>query len=165
MNRPHCDPQRVFELAEGELPAQTERELRGHMDACPACRALYREELELSARIASLDVGETRSVCRNVAMDLPTRLTAVRIAWASLAVVLLAIATISLSLDGTNPAALVIDVLGAFWGFVSGLTDVAESLLVVAGPALLLALGIGALVDLAIAGVVFSVFRRRAREA
>lgn len=165
MNRPQCDPERVFELAEGELPTETEREVRAHLEACPACTALYKEELELSARIASMELGETRSVCRNVAMDLPTRLTAVRIAWAGLAVVLLAVATLSLSLDGTNPAALVVDVLGAFWGFVSGLADVAESLLVVAGPALLVALGFGALVDLVIAGVVLSVSRRRAREA
>lgn len=98
-------------------------------------------------------------------MDLPTRLTGARVAWACLALALLVITMLSLSLDGTNPAALAIDALEAFWGFVAGLADIAESLLVVAGPVLLLALGIGAVVDLVIAGVVLSVSRRRAREA
>jgi uncharacterized membrane protein len=53
----------------------------------------------------------------------------------------------------------------AFWGFVSGLAEVAEAFLVAAGPGLLVALGVGAILDLLIAGVVFSVSRRRAREA
>lgn len=162
---PRCDPERIFEFADGGLSQEAEREVRGHIYSCAACRALYREELELSSRIEALELGETRSVCREVAMDLPTRLTGARVAWACLALALLVITMLSLSLDGTNPAALAIDALEAFWGFVAGLADIAESLLVVAGPVLLLALGIGAVVDLVIAGVVLSVSRRRAREA
>ena len=98
-------------------------------------------------------------------MALPTRLVGGRILWAGLAVALLAAVSLALSLDGTNPAALVVDSVVAFWGFVSGLAEVAEAFLAPAGTALLVALGIGAVVDLLIAGVVFSVSRRRAREA
>jgi len=126
---------------------------------------LYKEELDLSASIGSLEVGETRSVCREVAMALPTRLLGGRILWAGLATALLAAVSVALSLDGTNPAALVVDSVVAFWGFVSGLAEVAEAFLATAGPALLVALGVGTVVDLLIAGVVFSASRRRAREA
>ena len=98
-------------------------------------------------------------------MALPTRLMGGRILWAALALALLGAVSLALSLDGTNPAALVVDLVGAFWGFVSGLAEVAEAFLVAAGPAILVALGAGALLDLLIVGVVFSVSRRRAREA
>lgn len=162
---PRCDPERVFELADGGLSPEAEREVRDHVDRCPNCRELYKEELTLSACIGSLAVGESRSVCREVAMALPTRLVGGRILWAGLAMALLGAVSLALSLDGTNPAALAVDSVVAFWGFVSGLAEVAEAFLVAAGPALLVALGVGAVVDLLIAGVVFSVSRRRAREA
>ncbi len=162
---PCCDPERVFELADGGLSPEAEREARGHVDRCPGCRELYREELNLNACISSLAVGPTRSVCREVAMALPTRLVGGRILWAGLAVALLATVSLALSLDGTNPAALAVDSVVAFWGFVAGLAEVAEAFLAAAGPALLVALGVGAVLDLLIAGVVFSVSRRRAREA
>ncbi|QIN82364.1 hypothetical protein GBA63_06635 [Rubrobacter tropicus] len=168
MNRPggpRCDPKRVFELADGELPPEEGREVLDHLDRCPSCKKLYMEELELSACMGGLEVGETPSVCREVAMALPTRLMGARVLWAGLAVVLLVAVSVALSLDGTNPAAFVLDSVGAFWGFVSGLAEVAEAFLVAAGPALLVALGVGAVLDLLIAGVVFSVSRRRAREA
>ena len=42
----------------------------------------------------------------SVAMDLPTRPTGVRLAWAGLALTLLVLAAVSLSLDGTSPVAL-----------------------------------------------------------
>jgi len=162
---PRCDPERVFELADGALPAEAEQEVRTHLVRCPACRDLYEDELRLSACIGSLEVGEARSVCREVAMALPTRLVGGRILWAGLALALLGAVCVALSLDGTNPAALALDSVVAFWGFVSGLAEVAEAFLAAAGPALLVALGVGAILDLLIAGVVFSVSRRRAREA
>ena len=162
---PRCDPERVFELADGGLPAETELEVRAHLGGCPACRELYEDELRLSACIGSLEVGEARSVCREVAMALPTRLVGGRILWAGLALALLGTVSLALSLDGTNPPALALDSVVAFWGFVSGLAEVAEAFLVAAGPGLLVALGVGAILDLLIAGVVFSVSRRRAREA
>ena len=162
---PCCDPEKVFELADGGLSPEAEREVRDHVGRCSGCQKLYREELTLNASIGSLAVGETRSVCREVAMALPTRLVGGRILWAGLALALLAAISLALSLDGTNPAALAVDSVVAFWGFVSGLAEVAEAFLAAAGPALLVALGIGAIVDLLIAGVVFSVSRRHAREA
>jgi anti-sigma factor RsiW len=162
---PCCDPERLFELADGGLSPEAEREVRDHVGRCPACMELYREELDLSASIGSLEVGPTRSVCREVAMALPTRLVGGRILWAGLAVMLLGVVSLALSFDGTNPAALAVDSVVAFWGFVSGLAEVAEAFLAAAGPALLVALGVGAVVDLLIAGVVVSVSRRRAREA
>src|SRR5918998_360801 len=112
---PRCDPERVFELADGGLSPEAECEARAHVNRCPECRELYEDELRLSARIGSLEVGPTRSVCQEVAMALPTRLVGGRIVWAGLA--------------------------------------------------LLVAFGLGAVVDLLIAGVVLSVSRRRAREA
>ena len=162
---PRCDPQRVFELADGGLPPEAEREARAHVDRCSACRELYEDELRLSARICSFRLGETRSVCREVAMALPTRLIGGRVLWAGLALMLLAAVSLALSLDGTNPASLAVDSVGTFWGFVSGLAEVAEAFLVAAGPTLLVAFGVGAVLDLLIAGVVLSVSRRRAREA
>lgn len=162
---PFCDPERVFELAEGELSPDDEGSIRAHLNGCEACRKLYEEELRLNACIDAVELGEARSVCREVAMELPTRLAGVRVVWAGLATVLLAAASLAFSLDGTNPVSFVVEALGAFWGFVSGLANVAESFLVAAGPVLLLSLGVGALVDLAIAGVILSVARRRAREA
>ena len=162
---PRCDPKEVFELADGGLPPGRGPEVRAHLERCPSCKRLYEEELELSSRMGALEVGEARSVCREVAMALPTRLAGVRILWAGLATALLAAVSLALSLDGTNPAALVVDAVGAFWGFVSGLAEVAEAFFVTAGPVLLVAFGVGAVLDLLIAGAVFSVSRRRAREA
>lgn len=162
---PRCDPEKIFELADRGLPPEGELEVRTHLDHCPSCESLYKEELELSACMGELEVGETRSVCREVALALPTRLVGVRILWAGLATALLVAAYLTLSFDGTDPAALAVGSVGAFWGFVSGLADVAEAFLVTTGPALLVALGVGAVLDLLIAGVVYSVSRRRAREA
>jgi anti-sigma factor RsiW len=162
---PRCDPKKVFEFADGGLPPEREREVRNHLDRCPTCRRLYEEELDLSTCMGTLEFEEARSVCREVAMALPTRLVGVRILWAGLATALLVAVSLALSLDGTNPAALAVDSVGAFWGFVSGLAEVAEAFLVAAGPALFVALGVGAVLDLLIAGAVFSVSRRRAREA
>lgn len=160
-----CDPEGVFELAEGEISPERELAVRTHMDRCPGCKELYEEELNLNARLGKLEVGETRSVCREVAMSLPTRPMMVRMIWVGLAGALLLATVLALGLDGTNPAAYAIEVLGAFWGFVSGLSDATEALLVAVGPMLLLALGLGAILDLLIAGAVFSISRRRAREA
>jgi hypothetical protein len=58
-----------------------------------------------------------------------------------------------------------VDALVMFRGFVSGSADVVRVFLVAVGPALLVALAVGALLDLIIAAVYLSVSRRRAREA
>ena len=162
---PGCDPEGVFELADGDLSPERELEVRTHLDHCPSCGDLYEEELNLNACLGELEMGEPSSVCREVAMSLPNRTMVARLVWVGLAGVLLLTAVIALGLNGTNPAAFAVEALGTFWGFVSGLSDATEALLVAVGPALLLALGVGAVVDLLIAGAVFSISRRRTREA
>jgi predicted anti-sigma-YlaC factor YlaD len=162
-----CDPEAVFELADGALGAERAREAQAHLDACPGCRELYEEELQLNALLRSTELAEprARSVCPMVAMALPTRPLKARILWASVALVLLLISSLVLSLEGKNPAVFVANELGLFWGVVSGLADVAGTTLVAAGPILLVALAVGALLDLCLAAVLLWMTRRRAREA
>jgi hypothetical protein len=132
---------------------------------CRGCRDHFERELRLNASLGSLDFDEPRSVCRGVAMALPTRSLRARLLWATLAVVLLLTASVTLMLGGTNLAALFVEVLGVFWGFVAGLADVIRVVFAAVGPALLVALALGALVDLVVVAVYLSVSRRRAREA
>lgn len=164
MNGLPCDPEPIFELADGSLGPEREREVRTHLSGCRSCQALYRRELRLNASLGSLQFEETRSVCPGVAMALPTRSMKARLLWAGLAVVLLLTTSVALVLFGTNVAVLVIDALNAFWGFVAGFADVVQVVFTAFGSALLVALGVGALVDLVIAAVYLSVSRRRARE-
>jgi hypothetical protein len=98
-------------------------------------------------------------------MALPTRSLRARLLWAGLAVVLLLITSVTMMLGGTNFAAIFLEALSVFWGFVAGLADVIQVVFAAVGPALLVALAVGAVVDLAIAAVYLSVSRRRAREA
>src|ERR671916_115168 len=130
-----CDPQVIFELADGELGPGRAREVRDHMEACPGCRKLYERELELNASLHSLEFGQARSVCPGVAMALPTRPLKARLLWAILALTLLLISSLALSLDGTNPAVFAMNELGLFWGVVSGFADVVRTTLVAAGAA------------------------------
>ena len=160
-----CDPEPIFELADGSLAPEREREVREHLKDCRRCLSLYERELRLNASLSSLEFGEAGSVCQVVAMALPTRSIRVRLLWAGLALVLLLTTSVALILYGTNLAVLVIDALNVFWGFVAGLADVVQVVFAAVGPALLVALGIGALVDLIIGVVYLSVSRRRAREA
>ena len=161
----HCNPEPIFELADGSVGPEREREVRAHLGACEACRSLYERELQLNASLGSLDFEQPRSVCRGVAMALPTRSVRARLLWAVLAVVLLLTASAAMLLEGSNLAALVIETAGVFWGFVAGMADVVQVVFAVVGPVLLVALAVGAVVDLAIAAVYLAVFRRRAREA
>jgi hypothetical protein len=166
MNAPRrCDPQAIFELADGALGAERGREVRDHLEACPGCRKLYEKEQELNAFLDSLEFAESRSVRPGVVMALPTRPLKARLLWAALALALLLLALIALSLDGTNPAVFAVNTLGVFWGFVSGFADVSQTILVVAGPVLLGALVVGALLDLFLAAALLWTTRRRTREA
>ena len=162
-----CDSEAVFELADGALGADRAREARAHLDGCPGCRELYERELDLNAILRSVELADPRprSVCPMVAMALPTRPLKARILWASLALILLAVASLALSLDGTNPMVFAVNALGVFWGVVAGLADVIQTMLVAAAPLLLLALAVGTLLDLCLAAALFWTTRRRAREA
>jgi len=162
---PHCDPEPIFELADGSLGPEREREVRAHLRDCQGCRNLYERELRLNTSLGSLDFEHPRSVCPGVAMALPTRSLRARLLWAGLAVVLLLTTSLTMMLGGSNLAAFFMEAVGVFWGFVVGMADVIQVVFAVVGPALLVALGVGAVVDLAIAAVYLAVFRRRAREA
>ena len=160
----HCDPEPIFELADGSLGQEREREVRTHLRDCERCRNMYEGELRLNASLGSLEFEQPRSVCQGVAMALPTRSVRARLLWAGLAVVLLLITSVTMMLGGTNIAALFLETVSVFWGFVAGLADVMQVVFAAIGPALLVALAVGAVVDLAIAAVYLSVSRRRARE-
>ena len=160
-----CDPEAIFELADGALGPEREQEVRAHLLRCRGCRELYEGELDLNASLVSLEFEEPRSVCRGVAMAIPTRSVGIRLLWAGLALTLLSVAALALVLGGTNPAVSAADALGAFLGFVAGFVDVTRVLFAATGQVLLAALAVGALLDLAIAGAFLAVSRRRAREA
>jgi hypothetical protein len=164
-----CDPEKVFELAEGSLETDQEREVRGHLASCAGCRELYERELDLSVYLSSLDysrVCSSRPVYQGVVMALPTRPTKVRILWGLLAGALLLAALVSLELNGTEPVSLAMTVLGNCWGLIAGSAHVARAVFAAAGTTILLALALGALTDVLIALAVVSVSRgRRAREA
>jgi predicted anti-sigma-YlaC factor YlaD len=161
---PYCDPEPIFELADGSLDPEREREVRTHLRECQDCRSLYERELRLNASLGSLDFEQPRSVCPGVAMALPTRSLRARMLWAGLAIVLLLTTSVTMMLGGSNLAAFFMEAVGVFWGFVAGMADVVQVGFAVVGPALLLALAVGAVVDLAIAAVYLAVSRRRARE-
>ena len=166
MNGPRrCDPQVIFELADGALGPERAREVRAHLRACPGCHKLYEKEKELNAALDSLEFAEARSVCPGVVMALPTRPLKTRLLWAALSLALLLVASLALSLDGTTPAVFAVNALGVFWGVVSGFADAAQTILVAAGPVILAALVVGALLDLSLAAALLWTTRRRAREA
>jgi anti-sigma factor RsiW len=160
-----CNPQVIFELADGALGPERAREVRGHLEACPDCRKLHEKEQELNAFLGSLEFAESRSIRRGVVMALPTRPLKARLLWAALALALLLAASLALSLDGTHPAVFAVNALGVFWGVVSGFADVAQTILVAAAPVILVALAVGALLDLFLAAALLWTTRRRAREA
>lgn len=79
--------------------------------------------------------------------------------------VLLLTASVAMVFFGTNLAVIFVDAMNVFWGFVVGLADVIQVVFAAIGKALLIALAIGAFVDLVIAAVYLGVSRRHAREA
>jgi hypothetical protein len=161
-----CDPEPIFELADGSISPEREREVRKHLRDCGDCLELYERELRLNASLGSLAFEEPRrSVCRPVAMALPTRSLRARLLWAGLAVVLLLTTSTTMMVGGINPAALAVEALSVFWGFVLGLADVIQVVFAAVGPALLVAFAVGAFLDLAVVAAFLSVSRRRAREA
>jgi hypothetical protein len=160
-----CDPESVFELADGSLAPEREREIRTHLRDCQGCLDLYERELRLNASLGSLEFEQTNSVCRGVAMALPTRSARARLLWAALAVVLLLATSVATMLYGANLAVPFIDAMNVFLGFVAGFADVIQVVFAAIGQALLIVLAIGAFMDLVLATVYLAVSRRRAREA
>ena len=164
-----CDPEKVFELADGGLSVDQEREVREHLASCPGCRELYERERDLSACLGSLDFSRTHrgSVCQSVAMALPTRSLQARVLWGLLAGALLVAALVSLELHGREPVIPVMSILSACWGLMVGSTELTRAVFSAAGTTILLALALGTLADVLIAlTVVFIRNRgRRVREA
>lgn len=164
-----CDPEKVFELADGGLSVDQEREVREHLASCPGCRELYERERDLSACLGSLDFSRMprRSVCQSVAMALPTRSLQARVLWGLLAGALLVAALVSLELHGREPVIPVMSILSACWGLMVGSTELTRAVFSAAGTTILLALALGTLADVLIAlTVVFIRNRgRRVREA
>lgn len=163
-----CNPEKVFELAEGYLDHEQGRETREHLVSCSGCRELYERELELNACLSSLDFSgiRSRSVCQNVAMALPTRPKEIRFLWGVLAAALFVAALVTLELNGAEPVLLAMSGLGALWGWISGSADVARAVFAATDSTILPLLALGALLDALIALMVVTVSRgRRAREA
>lgn len=160
-----CDPEAIFELVDGSLGPARKREVRGHIEGCPGCRAMYRREVGLSRSLCSLEYSGIRpgSIPRSVAMALPTRRIRVRLLWGLLAAALLAVSLLALELYQSDPVVPVVEALGVFWGFLAGAADVARAVFAAVGPVILVALGIGALLDLAIAAAVLTAARRSRR--
>lgn len=157
-----CDPEAVFELADGALAPDRRREIRHHVETCAECAELYEKERGLNEFLSSVQLadGPERSVCRGVAMALPTRRLGARLLWAGLAVAMVLASVVVVGLDGAVPMISVSSVLGGFWGYVSGITGLLHTMLAVAGSTVLIALVAGALVDLVIAAAVVSAARR-----
>lgn len=161
-----CDPEAVFEFADGELGPERAREVRAHLEDCPECRELYEKELDLNAFLGSLEFSElrSRSVSRGVAMALPTRPVKARLMWTLLALPLLLVALLALDLSGESPVTLIVGATGWF-SLVAGWWEVIQTTLAAGGSALAVALAAGALLDLVVAAAVLAASRRRPREA
>lgn len=163
----NCDPEMIFELAERSLDAGRAREVNLHLEDCSDCRRLYEREVRINERLGSLKFSNAnqKSVCESVAMALPTRPIKARLLWAMLAAGLLAIALFALGSQGADPAAFVMNAVEAFQGMSMMLTDLLGTTLAAAGSIALIALAVGAVLDILLVGVLFSVARRRTREA
>lgn len=159
-----CDPEAVFELADGAVGPGRGRELFSHLESCPGCREHYEKEKSLSENLSAIDgagFAETPSVCREVAMALPTRSVKTRFMWAALAVGIILSAVFALVLDGKSPFIAASGMVDALWSVASGFADMAAMIVGLAGPVIVAALVVGAVFDVLVAGVVFSAMRRR----
>ena len=157
-----CDPEVVFELADGALTPDRRNEVREHIQVCYECACLYERECGLNESLGAMEFEESeeRSVCRGVAMALPTRHIRVRFLWSALAVAMLLGTVAAIGADGVSPVTYWASVVGEFWGYISGIIAFLSTMLTVAGSTLLIALAVGALVDLVIAAAIVSAARR-----
>lgn len=159
--RCNCDPEEVFALADGGLSPRQEREVRDHLGACPECQALHEKELRLSSKLESLDFSGVCSVRERVVMSLPTRPLKVRLFWTLLSAMLLSLGLFALISNGVNPMTFVVGGMEAFWSTSGMVTDLFDTTLSVAGGTILIALAVGAVLDLLLAAILLSVSRRR----
>lgn len=160
-----CDREAIFELVERELSCDREGEVKAHLRSCPVCQSLYEREVNLTASLTAWHPGELplSSVARNVAMALPARSLQARLFWGVTAALLLFLALLALEFQGIGPIALVLGLLGILWGMATGLADVVRLVFVVAGPVVLIALALGAVVDVVIAVAAYLLKRNLSR--
>ncbi|WP_119068945.1 anti-sigma factor family protein [Rubrobacter indicoceani] len=169
---PHgcCDPEEIFDLAEGTLSPERRHFVRGHLDSCSECAARYRREVALSEGFSSgIAAGVAApsgpalkgasSVGREVAMCLPTRSLVARLMWGALAVGILIVTTLALSFGGENPIFILASGVESLFGYISAASNVSTLFLALVAPFVLVALGVGFFVDLLIAGAVYSLVR------
>lgn len=165
MSRPEkcCDPEAVFELADGALGPSGRREMLSHLEGCPGCKKSYEHEKKLTRGLGGTGAPEPafRSVCREVAISLPTRTAKARLSWAALAAFILLVTVVAMSLEGTSPVVPATGTLDMFLGFASLFADLSATMLAFAAPVIVIALAAGAIFDAVIAGVVYSAIRRR----
>ena len=160
----NCDPEEVFALADRALTPRREREIREHMNSCAECRKMYEKETQLNSCLKSLDFSGVCSVRERVVMALPTRPLKVRLLWALLSGVLLLVALFALMSSGVNPAMFFMGSMEVFWSTTAMLTDLLDTAVSIAGGTILVALAVGAFLDLLLVTVLLSVSRRRTRE-
>lgn len=163
----NCDAEKVFELAERTLDPDQALGVRAHLEECPGCREFYERNVDLNVRLGSLELRDdvSQSVRREVAMAIPTRSLGARLYWGALAAGLLISALLALHMNGGNLVAMASVAVGAVVSFASGFAEVASTVLMMGGPAILIALLVGTLVDVLIAAVLLSALRRRSRAA
>ena len=68
-----CDPEAIFELADGSLEPERERGVRAHLRECEGCLTLYEKELRLNASLGSLVFEQPRSEERRVGKECRSR--------------------------------------------------------------------------------------------
>ena len=159
-----CDPEGIFELADGQATAERAHAVRLHIDECPGCRDLYEKEVELNERLGGFGCPVPgRSVSRMVAMALPTRTARARAVWAMLATALSLSALLALEVSGRSPTILLFDAAAWSSGAFAGVWDIGGILFTVVGRWVVIALLVGVAVDLVLAAVVAMIFARRAR--
>lgn len=166
-----CDPEEIFELVEGTLEPEERRLIRAHLETCTNCRDRYEREVSLNAGLCSGTPGNPQaggatnciaSVSREVALRIPTRSRLARLMWGMLAIGILITTTLALGFGGDNPIFMATGGTQTVLDYVSAVSDVSALLLALIAPFVLIALAVGFLVDLVIAGIVFSALRRRA---
>lgn len=166
-----CGPEEIFEFCEGMLEPARAREMRDHLRGCSRCRRLYEQEMSLSEALSSPEIregewpgesgGAQAGVSHRVAMALPTRSAAAKIMWGAGAAALFMMALISLSLHAVQPFTFITHFMGVCWGFVSGVSDAAGIILTVSGSTILIALLVGAFMDVLIAATLVVAARWR----
>lgn len=162
-----CDSEAVFELAEGSLAQGRKSEVLNHLRECPGCSERYEREKRLSECLSASFVVSggvanrpaATSLCRDVAMSIPTRSGKARAAWIALALGLFLVAGFAMSVGGNSPVVTASGLVDEFWTSSSMLADTFMMFLSLVAPIILIAFAVGAALDLVIAAFVVAARR------